>query len=128
MRIYLVGVLAVFLAGSALGQGETSSTPAPPEHQIILPDWKRVPDAPTVGSVYPARARELNVTGTTTMLCRVTRKGRLKDCRTLSESPQNFGFGAAELALAAYFEMTPKRIDGKPVEAEITVPMRFDLN
>lgn len=61
------------------------------------------------------------------MDCVVTRKGRLKGCKKISEDPSGFGFGDAELYLAPYFEMVPATVGGKPVESEITVPMRFDL-
>ncbi len=86
-----------------------------------------MPSPPDFFSVYPVRARRLNVTGTASMRCRVTLKGRVKDCQSLSEDPPGFGFAKAELSLAKYFELPPMTVDGKPVESEITVPMRFDL-
>jgi TonB family protein len=128
MRRYLLGLMAVFLSEAASAQPiPAAPTPPSPPHVVVLPDWKRLPDLPVIWSVYPLGARRLNITGTTIMRCVVTRKGRLRDCKTISEAPPNFGFGAAEVALAPYFLMTPKMVDGKPVEAEITVPMRFDL-
>ncbi len=77
--------------------------------------------------VYPRRAKALGMGGTATMKCRVLLTGRLADCVVVAESPPGFGFGEAELSLASYFLMTPKLIDGKPVEAQVTVPIRFQL-
>ena len=134
MRGYIFAVATMFWSGFALAQQEpSSSAPVPAEDALTQPnwkrqaDWKRVPDLPSMMSVYPARARKLNVTGKAVMSCVVTRKGQLRSCKTVSENPTNFGFGAAEVALAPYFQMTPAIVNGKPVEAEIAVPMRFDL-
>jgi len=84
-----------------------------------------VPPADRV--IYPKQAREQRVTGMAAIRCIATRSGRLRNCQIVSEDPPNFGFGDAELALAKYFELKPMTVDGKPVEAEVTVPMRFDL-
>lgn len=78
-------------------------------------------------SVYPSRALRLQITGSASIHCLVTTRGKLKNCRVISEDPPDAGFGKAELALAKYFELEPMTVDGKPVEGEVTVPIRFDL-
>ncbi len=128
MRNGWFGIWLAVLSGPALAsQDKPSSAETPPAPMITNPDWKRLPDLPRLMEVYPRRALRLSVTGKTSMQCRVTRHGDLKDCHTVSEDPPGFGFGPAELAIADYFKLTPMIIEGKPVEAEVVVPMRFDL-
>ena len=126
MRGYMLGALAIILAAPALADPDPA--PTPPIHVVVLPDWKRLPEVHNFMDVYPKRARDLGVEGTAVMKCRVLQNGRLKDCAVVSETPPGFGFGQAELKLAPYFLMTPKLIDGKPVDDEVTVPIRFKLN
>ena len=116
------------LASAASAQGTPpGGGPAAPEHHVTLPDWKRLPEANIFMDVYPKRARALGMEGVATMKCHILRNGRLKDCEVVSQTPPDFGFGEAELKLAKYFLMTPQLIDGKPVEAEVAVPIRFQL-
>ena len=67
--------------------------------------------------------------GTATITCAVTATGSLTGCRVIRESPGEFGFGAATLKLAQYFKMSPRTVDGRPVEGgQVTIPIRFNLD
>ena len=64
--------------------------------------------------------------GHTTMRCIVDVSGHLRDCKITSESPAGRGFGAATLKVAHLFKVKPAMRDGHPVEAAITIPLRWD--
>ena len=94
---------------------------------ITQPHWKAKPNTPQLLTVYPRRALQLQIAGSSSIHCLVTTSGKLKNCRIASEDPPDAGFGKAELALAKYFELEPMTVDGKSVEAEVTVPIRFAI-
>jgi periplasmic protein TonB len=50
------------------------------------------------------------------------------DCRLLSETPTDTGFGAAALKLSERFQMKPMSRDGQPVAGgKVRIPFRFAL-
>ena len=120
-----LGTTAALMSMGA-GWAQPSQTSAPATPVITQPDYKAVPRLDRM--FYPKKAREMGVTGgTASMRCVVTPRGKLKNCQIVSEDPPDVGFGDAELALGKYFELKPMIVDGKSVEAEVTVPIRFDL-
>ena len=62
------------------------------------------------------------------MRCVVDVIGHLRDCEITEEHPAGQGFGAATLKAARYFRVKPATRDGHPVEATITIPMRWKMD
>jgi protein TonB len=65
--------------------------------------------------------------GKATIRCAVTVKGTLTGCVVVSEDPPSWDFGQQSLKLAHLFKVRPAMVDGKPVEASITIPIRWQL-
>lgn len=99
-----------------------------PEGWIAAPDWARKPSADQMASVIPTRAYEKGVNGAATIACAVDLEGKLQDCAIEREEPKGFGFGAAALRAARYFQMRPLMIDGKASEGgRARVPIEFNM-
>jgi TonB family protein len=75
-------------------------------------------------AVYPSKAGGLRGQGVIT--CIVKTDGLLRDCKITKESPPGLGFGPATLLLAPTFLMKPALLDGRPVEAAVTIPVNFE--
>jgi periplasmic protein TonB len=103
--------------------------PAPRTPEIGNPTWLKRPGASEFARFYPDRAQRMEQEGTATITCAVTAAGSLTGCRVVRETPGEFGFGAATLKLAQYFKMSPRTVDGRPVEGgQVTIPIRFNLD
>ncbi|HXQ11057.1 MAG TPA: energy transducer TonB [Caulobacteraceae bacterium] len=78
---------------------------------------------------YPQREVDLGITGQVSLLCGVVASGKLTDCRVVEETPPSAGFGDAALKLSAFFRMTPRMIDGEPVDGGQTrISIAFRLS
>lgn len=92
------------------------------------PEWLRRPTAADLTRLYPDQAAQDRIPGEAVLECRVSAQGRLEDCIIVSESPEGMGFGAATVALASSFRMTPPRANGHShVEALIRMPFSWRM-
>lgn len=118
--------LGLVCSVSLLGGCAVWNAKPAPAVQLVQPDWATKPTAEDMARFYPAAAAAAKVGGRATIDCRVTVEGRLTQCKVLSESPGELGFGAAALQLAEVFQMRPKTRDGKPVAGgQVTIPLLF---
>jgi periplasmic protein TonB len=93
------------------------------------PTWISKPSASQLGKVYPRRAAAMGIAGSATLRCVVNAVGTVRDCAVVSETPGDFGFGAAAIKLSLYFRMQPKTEDGMAVDGgQVTIPLRFTID
>ena len=118
-------------AGTSAATGEgtgTGSGPGGPGGPALLdPDWVSWFGPEEVERAYPLRAYRAGEPGRALLSCLGLRDGRVKNCRVLSETPAGAGFGRAALSLTRYCRFRPLKIDGRPVEATLRVPIEFSV-
>ena len=93
-----------------------------------FPGFVHTPNGNDIARVYPPDARQRRLAGVGLLHCWIKTDGRLRDCEVKSETPPGRGFGDAALKLAPIVLMKPAMREGKPVETEVTMPMRFMLS
>jgi TonB family protein len=117
--------LVIFLA--LLAAGPASGATLPPG-AIEGVDWLSAPSGRDMANYYPDKANRKEISGWATIVCRVTKEGRLTGCQAAAEGPEGYDFGAATVAASKLFRMSPTTADGKSVEgAIVSVPMVWVL-
>ena len=100
----------------------------PPAKLIVDPKWLSQPTAAEMSRYYPARDIDLGVTGLVALVCGVVATGKLADCHVITETPSRAGFGDAALKVAGFFRMSPRTVDGQPVDGGLTrITITFKL-
>lgn len=98
-----------------------------PQNQTAS-DWIKKPTASDVARSYPKKALRKGVWGAGAVRCMVPAGGgTLKDCKIIYEEPVGYGFGAAILSLTPLFRVSGAVGDGRPTEAEVTIPLNFSF-
>ena len=78
---------------------------------------------------FPERALDLGMEGRAAIICTVGESGALRKCSIASESPADFGFGAAAMKLAQFIEINSTTSSGQSTAgARVTIPIAFSLD
>lgn len=102
--------------------GPAVPNPGPPT--ISNPHWLQVPR--DLARYYPVMALRRDLEGSVQLDCLVTTTGALQ-CTVISETPTNWGFGAAAIRISQDYRMLPAMRDGAPVEGRYRMRVPFRL-
>jgi len=105
------------------GAGPAIPDPVPPT--ITNAHWLQTPR--DLARYYPMMALRRDIEGDVQLDCLVTTTGSLQ-CSVASETPANWGFGAAAIRIAQDYRMVPAMRDGAPVEGRYRMRVPFRLN
>ena len=118
-RLSLIVAFALLAASPAL-----AAPPEPgPGDKVEDPDWLVKPEGADTIKYYPDVVSDRSISGSVVLDCVITERGRVDSCKIQQESPYGLGFGDASIKLLrdkGVFK--PRKINGKPVEGEVTVP------
>jgi len=92
--------LAIAAISGACNAAETARAVKPSE-------WRARPSGDMASRYYPDRAQRMEVGGQAVVDCRIGPEGKLEDCKVLSESPAEYGFGEAAIRLTKFMELAP---------------------
>jgi len=91
------------------------------------PSWLQRPDAAAFEQFYPPAALHQGVAGAVRLQCEV-QLDTTAQCRVVEETPTDWGFADAALAISRSFRFTPAVVNGRPVAGgRVNVPMRFNF-
>jgi protein TonB len=109
-------------ASAAPNAGPPIAAPPP---VITSPHWLQRPH--DLGRYYPAPALRREIQGVAELDCLVSAGGQLS-CSVISETPANWGFGAAAVRMAQDYRMTPATRDDAPVQGRYHMRVPFQLS
>lgn len=115
-RLILTAAVAAAMAAAGASQAKA------PVKGDSEADWVRRPTGDELKAAFPVG---LHGDGHALIKCRVNIQGLLENCKVESESPPGKGVGDAALLLAPNFLMKPAMKDGKPVVADVRIPINF---
>ena len=121
-------VAVSFAAALIVGPGLAQTPQQPLTHASVItnPSWDVRPSSKEIDDYFPITPSVRGIGGDTVISCAVTAVGLLRDCLTVTEMPENMGFGEAEIALASRFKMNPQLKDGVQQDgAKINIPMHW---
>lgn len=119
MKSWILLGLAITAVSGACHAAETARAVKPSE-------WRARPTGDMASRYYPDRAQRMEVGGRAVVDCRVTPEGKLEDCKVLSESPMEYGFGEAALRLTQFMELAPpSQKDVRKGRLRRTIPVGF---
>ena len=121
MRMTLVAAAFILSAGAAAAYPLFLDLPK----TATPPDWLTTPSPATVDNFYPELANDLGIGGRAVIDCRIGPDGLVELCRTQSESPPGFDFGAAAIRMSRSFRFRPAMTASGPIPSTVTVPVRF---
>lgn len=107
------------VAGLALSASAALLMAAPAEAKdaVVLTDtaWTEAPSFADVAAAYPAAARAKGQKGEVMLSCAFSGMGRLRQCETISESPDGGGFSQAARSLTGHFQGPTELPGGRTV-------------
>jgi protein TonB len=90
------------------------------------PDWITKPTKETARYI-PWKAKRDRVAAKVMLRCLVNIRNRAHRCKVVSESPSDYGFGAATLQLSKLFQIKPPVIDGQPRhDIPVDIPIQYN--
>lgn len=99
-----------------------------PTTEVTMPGWRVRPTSETTARFYPERAQRAGVAGSALVVCAIDLGGSAHDCTVISETPPDYGFGAAVASVLESSQFWPAEINGTPVpDFRIRVPLLFKM-
>jgi hypothetical protein len=112
VQFVAAAAVAVMASGAAPAQ-EAPLTPGEVE-------FRRMPNPDSRFRLFPNQARQQQIEGRATVVCRVQAAGGLEACTTKAESPEGLGFGEATERLATEeIKLGRKARDGSATEGRL---------
>lgn len=104
--------------GGVIGLTAVVAFAQPADEKPLLPgdvEFRRTPDIEARFRYFPNEARQRQIEGRGTVVCRIQDDGKLRDCAVKAESPEGMGFGEATRRLVeAEIQLGKKARDGSP--------------
>ena len=92
------------------------------------PEPLKKPSYEQMMAVYPRAAQKKGAIDIATITCVVQTTGIGRACSVVGEDRPGLGFGPAALVVAQTLLFNPAMRHGQPVEAEITLPLKFQIS
>jgi TonB family protein len=122
-RSLIVAATLAFVTAAAAQ--ETPS--AAPADSVTRPTWLERPDGDVIWRHYPESAMNQLVVGRVVLDC-VVLLDPVPACSVLDETPADWGFADAAVAISRTFRFVPATVNGAPVAGgRVRVPLRFTL-